>query len=281
MHPRDQRFMMWTETGIGSVRSIRAARGQDTRTGSSDKGSKDMLEQDRITRGGKLIGLTPQWDDVRQNQRIKPEYLDAILSAGGLPVVLPLSADDAQARALCARCDGIVLTGGPDVDPAWYGEAPLACTSVCAPRDRLERSVFSAALELDKPVLGICRGIQLINAVLGGSLIQDIPSQCSGSARHAMDAPFDRACHSVDLLDRTPLRSLSEQARIGVNSLHHQAIRGLAPGLTAMALSEDGLVEAVWMKDRRFVWAVQWHPEITYQIDVLSRRLCEACLAAC
>lgn len=127
---------------------------------------------------------------------------------------------------------------------------------------------------------GICRGIQFFNACLGGTLYQDLPTEYPLEVAHVMRPPYDQTVHSVALLPGTPLAALLDRAELGVNSYHHQAIKALAPSLAEMARSEDGLVEAVYLPDKSFVWAVQWHPEFSFRTDENSRKIFSAFVAA-
>lgn len=229
-----------------------------------------------------IIGLVPLVDEGRESYWMLPGYMRGVEQAGGVPVMLPLSDAPAAIETLAARCDGFLLTGGHDVSPALYGEETLPqCAVTCPGRDRMEKPLFEAALAADKPVFGICRGIQMINALLGGTLYQDLPTQHPSDTCHHMDAPYNRAAHEVALLPDTPLRTLMGQDSLGVNSCHHQAIKALAPRLSPMAVAPDGLIEAVWMPDRRFVWGVQWHPEFFDADHVPSQKLFDAFVAAC
>ena len=183
--------------------------------------------------------------------------------------------------SLLSLCDGVLFTGGQDVSPELYGEKPRqACGEICKKRDAFEQRLFAQALEQDKPMLGICRGIQFFNACLGGTLYQDLPAEHPSDVAHAMRPPYDRAVHSVLLLPESPLAALLGRTKMGVNSYHHQAIKALAPGLAEMARSEDGLVEAVYMPNKSFVWAVQWHPEFSFRTDENSRKIFAAFAAA-
>ena len=219
----------------------------------------------------------PLWDDERDSIWMLPGYLNGIEQAGGIPFIFPLGADEEDAVRLCGLCDGFLFTGGHDVSPALYGEEPVNDTiAPCAARDALEAIVLRQALRQDKPLLGICRGIQFLNAALGGTLYQDLPSQHPSSVNHHMRPPYDRAAHRVRLVGGSPLQKLLGVSDLGVNSYHHQAVRELAPGLRAMAESEDGLVEAVYLPSHTFAWAVQWHPEFSYKTDAASRAIFEA-----
>lgn len=223
----------------------------------------------------KIIGVMPLWDDEKNSIWMLPEYLEGIVEAGGVPFIFPILEKREDITALCEKCDGFLFTGGQDVAPELYGQQSLEQVETCPKRDTLEAVVLSYALEHDKAVLGICRGIQFINVHLGGTLYQDIPSQFPTDTLHSMPAPYDRVCHTVKIVGSSPLYTLLQRDTIGVNSCHHQAVRQIAPGLSAMAVSEDGLVEALHMPDRKFLWAVQWHPEFTCRTDENSRKLFE------
>ena len=224
-----------------------------------------------------VVGVMPLWDDEKDSLWMLPGYLDGIAQAGGLPIVLPLTEDEGELEQLVGLCGGFLFTGGHDVSPALYHEDPLEGLVDCCPkRDAMEGTILRIALERDLPVLGICRGIQFINAFLGGSLYQDLPSQHPSEVNHHQAPPYDAPAHAVALVDGTPLRSCLGVERLPVNSYHHQAVRRLAPGLEAMACAPDGLIEAACLPGKRFLWAVQWHPEFSYKTDEYSRRIFRA-----
>ena len=229
-----------------------------------------------------LIGVIPLWDAERNSLWMLPGYMEGILAQGGLPVMLPLTEDAAVLEKACGLCAGFLLTGGQDVQPSLYGEEALAaCGEVCPARDRMESLVLRYALAANLPVLGICRGIQFLNAYLGGTLYQDLPSQHPSGTEHHQRPPYDLPCHSVRILPDTPLRDLLGSETLAVNSYHHQAIRSAAPELRPMAVSPDGLTEAVWMPGRRMVWGIQWHPEFSWRRDPASAAICRAFVSAC
>lgn len=230
-----------------------------------------------------IIGVVPLWDEEKQSFWMLPGYFEGIRQAGGLPVMLPLTDDSEELSQLVDSCDGVLFTGGQDVDPQMYGELILSCCGErCPERDRMEQKLLKLLLAQDKPVLGICRGIQLLNTVLGGNLYQDLPTQHPSKVDHHQPAPYDQPIHTVQLLKESPLAQLfGGQKLMQVNSCHHQAIRNLADSLEAMAFSEDGLVEAVYAPAQRFVWAVQWHPEFSYKVNAESRRIFSAFVGAC
>lgn len=229
-----------------------------------------------------VIGLIPLVDEGRESLWMLPGYMDAAIAAGALPVMLPLTDDAEQLGQLFHMCDGILLTGGHDVSPELYGAKPLGACEACSPeRDRMETKLLEMALAADKPVLGICRGIQLLNAALGGTLWQDLPSQHPSEIAHRMRPPYDAAAHMVTVLPDTPLAELLGAGELPVNSRHHQAVRGLAAPLRAMAVSPDGLVEAAWYPGKRFVWGVQWHPEHSWRSDPAAMRIFKKFTDAC
>ena len=228
-----------------------------------------------------IIGVMPLWDDEKDSIWMLPGYMDGISQSGGIPVIFPFSADEEEIDRLTSMCDGFLFTGGHDVSPELYGEEALeGLIQTCVKRDRLEEIVIKKAIEADKPILGICRGIQLINAALGGTLYQDLPTQHPSDVPHRQQPPYDNPAHSVTIIKDTPLYDFLRIDQLQVNSHHHQAVKDLAPGLVSMAISPDGITEALYMPERRFLWAVQWHPEFSYRKDENSRRIFRAFAAA-
>ena len=219
-----------------------------------------------------LIGLIPLVDEGRESFWMLPGYMAGIARAGGLAVMLPLTGEDVDIENLVERFDGFLFTGGHDVDPALYGQEKEGyCGDLCPGRDAMEQKLLKAALAADKPVLGICRGLQLMNAALGGTLWQDIPTQFPSETNHRMAAPYGRAEHTVQVNPELPFGNLP--LTLGVNSCHHQGIRELAPELKVWAKAPDGLVEAVYLPGKRYARAVQWHPEFFPVEDELSRTI--------
>ncbi|MGL5434769.1 MAG: gamma-glutamyl-gamma-aminobutyrate hydrolase family protein [Lachnospiraceae bacterium] len=221
-----------------------------------------------------MIGLIPLYDEHKESYWMLPGYMTGLEAAGAVPVMLPLTADAEVIGQLAEQLDGFLLTGGDDVNPALYGEEPLPeGARSCPQRDAMESILVKLALQYDKPIFGICRGIQILNTMMGGTLYQDIPTQRPGGCSHQMTPPYDRAVHQVRIEAGTPLYELLGKETIAVNSYHHQAIKDLAPGLVTMAYSEDGLIEAVYAPEQSFVMAVQWHPEFSYRVNEDSRKL--------
>ena len=231
-----------------------------------------------------VIGVVPLWDEEKESLWMLPGYMDGIEQAGGLPTMLPLSTDKSLMKQICRTVAGLLFTGGQDVFPGLYGEEKSTCCGpVCSKRDDMESLLFSrAVMSMDKPALGICRGIQLFNVLLGGTLYQDLPAQYKGIPPlcHRQKPPYSVPVHRVSIETGSSLHALLGTDTIAVNSCHHQGIRELSRELVCMAVAEDGLIEAVHMPDRRFVWAVQWHPEYSLH-DENSRRLFEAFIEAC
>lgn len=209
-----------------------------------------------------MIGLVPLYDEKLNSYWMLPEYMQAIEEAGGLPVMLPLTNQKTTITQLAQRLDGLLLTGGHDIEPARYQQAKLAqCQTTCPLRDEMEQLLLDIFYQENRPILGICRGLQFLNVYLGGSLYQDLPSQIASSIKHSMQPPFDAVAHEVQLVEDSPLAKLFQQEKLGVNSRHHQAINQLASDLQAMAYSPDGLIEAAYAPKKKYVLAVQWHPE--------------------
>lgn len=231
-----------------------------------------------------IIGVTPIVDYQRESLWMLPGYFEGIRQAGGVPFMLPLTTDVAVIEQLLTMCDGLLITGGQDVAGEHYGcddKDELALIGETSPElDLMEGLLLKTALEFDIPVLGICRGIQFINAALGGTLWQDLPAQYSSEIDHHGDSDHSKMVHTVEVLKGTPLATCTGAGELAVTSYHHQAVREVAPGLEVMAISEDGLVEAVCYPKARFLWAVQWHPELSYATDEASRLIFEAFVGA-
>jgi putative glutamine amidotransferase len=211
-------------------------------------------------------------------------YVAAIAAAGGAPLIVPPGLDDPSMRTVFERLDGLLLSGGGDIDPVRYGEAPHpSLTALSAERDQLELSLARRAVDADKPLLAICRGIQVLNVALGGSLVQDISTQIPGALPHTFDetkVAREHTAHPVQIEPGARLHEVMGVDTAGANSWHHQAIKQVAAGLQVVARSPDGVIEAVEMAGRRLVIGVQWHPEWLYDRQPEMMRLFEALVQA-
>ena len=229
----------------------------------------------------RIVGVMPLWDDEKDSIWMLPGYLDGVRQAGGLPIIFPFTEDEQEIDQLVCMCDGFLFTGGQDVSPELYQETPLeGLVTTCRKRDFMEGIVLEKAMKADKPILGICRGIQFINVALGGTLYQDIPSQFPSETEHRQHAPYDLPVHDVTIVKDSPLHKCLNVDRLSVNSYHHQAVNILAPCLEPMAISPDGLIEAAFMEDKKYLWAVQWHPEFSFKTDKYSRMIFDSFIKA-
>lgn len=212
------------------------------------------------------VAVTTAIEDARPGRAtavtLGASYLAALEREHMTPVLLtPAHSPDAVA-ALLAICDGLVLTGGADVDPARFGATPHpALGSVVPERDALEWHVLELALQRNLPVLGICRGCQVLNVYLGGTLYQDLPAELPGALAHEQAGGWSEHAHEVRIAEDSRLRDIVGSATLSTNSFHHQSARDVAPALRAVAVSEDGVIEALESREHAWVVGVQWHPE--------------------
>ncbi|MDR2439233.1 MAG: gamma-glutamyl-gamma-aminobutyrate hydrolase family protein [Planctomycetaceae bacterium] len=223
-----------------------------------------------------FIGIVPLYDELRHSYWMLPGYMQALEHAGAIPVMLPLTTDNSILRQLAQHFDGFLFSGGQDIAPEYYGEQPEECCgTLCPERDTMEKILLEFVLEFDKPVFGICRGIQFVNVFFGGTLYQDIPTQFPTeiTISHRQKKPYHEPVHTVTVKPETPLSQILQTPEIPVNSFHHQGIRRLAAELRVAASAPDGLVEAVYHPAKHFVFAVQWHPEFSWQTDSNSRKI--------
>jgi putative glutamine amidotransferase len=211
-------------------------------------------------------------------------YVRALVRAGAAPLLIPPLTDRDLLHALYERLDGLLLPGGGDVHPARYGE-PIheKCGSISPDRDEAELALAQWAMDDGLPLLGICRGIQVLNVALGGSLYQDIQAQVPGAERHdwGSEFPRDYLSHLVTVAPETRLAHLLESPSLPVNSMHHQALKDIASRLAVTARTPDGIVEGIEAGDHPFAVAVQWHPEELAEHDPRAQRLFDALVEAC
>ena len=228
-----------------------------------------------------IIGILAEVDNDF-NTRVQPPYIKAIELAGGLPVLLPYVEDSKVIEQFVELCDGFFFTGGADVDPMRYGEERKeTCGDIQYNRDKLEFRVLEKVMSTSKPILAVCRGAQLVNAALGGTLYQDIPSEIDTSISHRQSEPKFSFSHDINVMENTPLHTLAGVARIRGNSFHHQSIKTLGEGLEIMATSDDGVVEAAYLSGERYLRAYQWHPERLCESDKHNRLIFDDFIKAC
>jgi putative glutamine amidotransferase len=233
-----------------------------------------------------LIGVTTYRNKNQQGYPqicVNEDYTRALSLAGAMPVMVPLGLPAEQLQVLLSRLDGLMLSGGGDVAPERYGNPKHRLVSgVDADRDRIELYLLEQALHRRLPFLGICRGLQMINVGMGGTLYEDIHEQRPGSIQHQYGTvqPRPYLAHTVQVQPGSQLEKILGVAETGVNSLHHQAIRNLAPGLSASASAPDGVIEAIELADYPFGMGVQWHPE-SLQKHAPMRALFQAFVQAC
>lgn len=237
-----------------------------------------------MSRGAPLIGVSTSITVGATPERafVNSAYLHAVQQAGGVPVPLPPQLSAASLHRLGVELRGLLLTGGGDVDPALFGEAPHPTLDDVAPaRDALETSALHLALERGVPVLAVCRGVQVLNVARGGSLYQDVATEPGTQFPHRQTEPRDQPTHKVKVTPGSRLAETLGADELEVNSMHHQAIHRLGRGLTAVAWAADQLVEGVELDDpARFVLGVQWHPEEMVGHSEPARRLFSALVAA-
>lgn len=231
--------------------------------------------------GKPVIGLTCSFrpHEWTAQHYLNHSYVDTIRHFGGIPVLLPVMAEWDELEYLMSGLDGLILTGGDDIDPVLFGEAILNETvQLCPERDQAEYQVLRLAVSRDLPILGICRGVQVMNVFFGGDLYQDIPAQIPDCGQHRMEAPYHRTGHECIPESGTPMENWGT---FGVNSHHHQSIRDIAPGYLCMGKAEDGIIEAIYDPDHKFRWGVQWHPERIWDIEDSSAEVFRTFIKNC
>jgi putative glutamine amidotransferase len=231
-----------------------------------------------------IIGVTTSISVGQYPERafVNTSYLRAVQGAGGIPMLLPPQLDAGSRGELWRRVHGLLLTGGADLDPARFGETPHPTVyDVSAERDELELSLTGQALAAELPVFAICRGLQVLNVALGGSLVQDIPSEVGTAIAHGQKEKRHEATHTVTVSGETKLCGVLGAHDLRVNSFHHQSVRKLGRGLRDVAWAPDGVIEAVELPEAAgLVLAVQWHPEELVDHDPAAANLFRALVDA-
>lgn len=229
-----------------------------------------------------LIGITCGEDYAMDNYFLRHYYVKVVEAAGGVPILLPPVSRNFARETYLSTIDALILSGGVDVDPVFFGEEPIKGMGEITPiRDQFEITFIKEFYNQKKPILAICRGVQVLNIALGGTIYQDINSQLENCLKHSQQAPKWYATHDVNLVTGTKLSKISSQKEWRVNSFHHQAVRQPAPGFVVSARAKDGIIEAIESRTHKFALGVQWHPECTWENDTGSFLLFKALIAAC
>ena len=229
-----------------------------------------------------LIGITCH-HDLDYQYYLNHTYVQSVTEAGGIPLLLATGIKN-DVGTLVERLDGLLLSGGFDINPLFYGEEPHRELGEVSPgRDDNELELARAFLQADKPILGICRGHQVLNVAQGGTMYQDIHAQIDEVVlQHVQKARRDHLSHSVKLVEGSEIATIFGTSSILVNSFHHQAVKDVGDSLTVCGTSSDGVIEAIVSEKHKFVIGVQWHPENTACAgDVPSKKLFEAMVKAC
>lgn len=222
-----------------------------------------------------IIGITSMLHSIEsgcflgyKRAAVGQRYVDAIHAAGGIPLILPIVEGKESIAQQLEVIDGLLFSGGDDISPLFYNDEPQqGLGPTCPERDRYEIHLFQMARHTNKPILGICRGLQLMNVAMGGTLYQDIPSTIPSPLIHQQQTKADEATHAVNLISETKLHRIMDGNALETNSFHHQAIKGLATGLVPNAYSSDGLIEGIEGKEESYLLGVQWHPEYMFSKD--------------
>ena len=231
---------------------------------------------------GTRIEASASLRDYEELCYISRDYIRAIEEAGGLPVIIPVHEDRELSREYLRVVDGLLLAGGVDLSPHFFGEEPHPkLGSVDIERDEVEMELARLALELDMPILAICRGIQVLNVAAGGTLYQDISQLDRTVLKHRQSAVGWYGSHSIEIVEGTLLHRIVGKTRIRVNSFHHQAVKDPAKGFRVSATAPDGVIEAIESERHRFVLGVQFHPEEMWRRSPEAAALFKAFVAAC
>lgn len=230
-----------------------------------------------------VIALTPQWDETEDRYGLRRRYFASLIEAGAVPVMLPLGIEPEAIEEVLKRVDGVLITGGEDIDPACYGaEATELCGRTSPARDALENVVVRWCLKHKLPMLGICRGMQAMNVFAGGTLIEDIPRDLKSTVPHVQPEDYAVRTHPIVSLGSPLFERIAGGTRLEVNSRHHQCVARPAPGAKILAECPiDHVPEAMVFEDHPFALAVQWHPEMLAHLHKEDRTVFELFVQAC
>ena len=233
-----------------------------------------------------VVGVTAGIGAKNQEwQLLADDYIVAIERAGGVPVILPITEDLETLTPLLQKLDGVLFSGGSDIDPNYYGEYPKLGIGLIEPKRDLHEVKLAQKIlyETTLPVLGICRGMQILTVATGGTLFQDLPSQNPNGINHSVPKAIrHHAFHPVSIERDSKFYEIYQSVELGVNSFHHQAIKELGKGFRATMTAPDGIIEGVeWESENRFVMAVQWHPEMMESVVSTIRPLFDTFVDAC
>ncbi len=240
-----------------------------------------ILQKDDLPMKKPLIGLTCSVNEDESRQSVSLKFTNAILAAGAIPVMIPITADEAALSQLLDALDGVIFSGGGDIDPAQFGEYPLSRSGEISPmRDAHELLLARMALERGNlPMMGVCRGMQMLNVALGGTLYQDLDTlwtQQPGKSPllcHRQRARGEYASHPIDVVPGTMLADVYPKGTVQVNSFHHQAVKEPGPGVVVSAWSPDGVAEAIELPSHPCLMGLQWHPESMAHRDESARAI--------
>ena len=212
----------------------------------------------------KLIGITPSLTKEEDLYSLNPSYCEAIELCNAIPIILSHSSINSCDEIL-KKIDGLLLSGGGDIDPIYFNEEPIPTLGIISPkRDEFELLICKKALEMNIPILGICRGIQVLNVAAGGTIIQNI-STVKETIKHSQDAPKYYPTHKINILKNSIINKIFDATSISVNSFHKQSVGDIAPNFVATSYSSDGLIESIEHTKNIFAIGVQWHPECMFK----------------
>lgn len=232
-----------------------------------------------------VIGITMSYDFEKSISTLKDDYYDAIIQSGGVPVLIPVTDNKSVWSEYLNLCDGIILAGGPDIDAAYFGKENMPYAHEISPvRDSMEIFLAKEAIDHNKPMLGICRGCQVMNIAAGGSIFQDIYFESDNPKnllKHSQEAPRWFQIHEISISEATCLHRIFGKNTLKVNSFHHQAVSEVAPQFIINACSGDGIIESISYEGKKFVLGVQWHPENLWRRDRDHLKLFERFVSMC